>query len=306
MMLMAGVEAGNVATAILALFALATATIVLGWGYFRRYRVSRPPIGVMTLGDVLVLIVGIILIPYLYLALPGWLVGAILALGTFGILQLLLEPVLPGRWLSWVVAGGLVGADVLLAARAGTRSLSYLAVNDLVLILAVAGVTNLWVQSGFTARDLAVLAAVLTLYDLIATTLLPLTNELIGRLVGLPFTPLLTWPTGDDGWLGLGLGDLLLATVGPLVFRKAFGKPAGIVALVIALATIAAVMILPLTGWLQETFPVMVVLGPLLVAQYGYWIRRQGTERTTAAYLVAEPGPAQCVSAARPAPVSGG
>lgn len=294
------------ATAILGLFVLATATVLLGWGSFRRYRVSRPPIGVMTLGDVLVLIAGIMLIPYLYLALPGWLVGAILGLGTFGILQLLLEPVLPGRWLSWVVAGCLVVADVLLAARAGTSSLVYLALNDLVLILLVVGVTNLWAQSGLHARDLAVLAAVLTLYDLIATTLLPLTNELIGRLAGLPFTPLLAWSTGDGGWLGLGLGDLLLATVGPLVFRKAFGKAAGIAALILALAAIAAALLVPLTGWLEGTFPVMVVLGPLLVAQYGYWIRRQGTERTTAAYLAAEPGPAQCVLATRPATISGG
>jgi len=131
-----------------------------------------------------------------------------------------------------------------------------------------------------------------------------LTNELIGRLVGRPFTPMLARPVGDGGWLGLVLGDLLLSTVGPLVFRKASGKPAGIVALVIAFATIAAVMVLPLAEWLQKTFPVMVVLGPLLVAQYGYWIRRQGAERSTEAYLAAEPGSALCVPVAQPALVS--
>jgi hypothetical protein len=295
-----------VTTAILGLFTLSALTVLLGWGYFRRYRVSRPPIGVMTLGDVLVLIAGIILIPLLYLALPGWFVGAILALGTLGILQVLLEPVLPPRGLSWVVAAGLVGADALLAARAGATSLAYLAVNDLVLILVVVGVTNLWAQSGLRARDLAILAAALTLYDLIATALLPLTNDLIVRLAGLPFTPLLAWPTGDGGWLGLGLGDLLLATVGPLVMRKAFGKAAGLVVLVIALAALGVVLALPLSGWFYGTFPVMVMLGPLLVAQYRHWIRRQGTERTTAAYLAAEPGPGPCVSAARPALVSAG
>jgi len=85
------------------------------------------------------------------------------------------------------------------------------------------------------------------------------------------------------------LGDLLLATVGPLVFRKAFGKTAGTAALVIALAALAVVMILPLTGWLRGAFPVMVVLGPLLVVQYGYWLRVTGQERTTAAYLAADP-----------------
>ena len=34
--------------------------------------------------------------------------------------------------------------------------------------------------------------------------------------------------------------------------------------------------------------PVMTVLGPLMVAQYGYWIRRRGLERTTQQYLQAE------------------
>ena len=228
----------------------------------------------------------------------------ILALGSLSILQLLLQPVLPQPWLSWIAAGALVGANVLLAVRAGTSSLASLALNDLALILLVVGVTNLWAQSGLKARDLAVLAAVLAVYDLIATALLPLTVDLIARLATLPFTPLLAWPIGDGGWLGLGLGDLLLATIGPLVLRKAFGKTAGLVAFVIALSTIGVVLALPLFGLLRGAFPVMVVLGPLLVGQYAVWLRHKGTERTTAAYLAAEPGPAPCAASARPAPAS--
>jgi hypothetical protein len=273
----------------LALFALVALTVLLGWVYFRRYRVNRPPLGVMTLGDVAALIAGIVLIPYVYLFLPGWLVGGILALGTLGIVQLLLEPVLPLPWLSWPLALLLVAADILLAWRAGPDAVGYLAVNNLVIILVVIGVTNLWAQSGLKARDLALLGAALTLYDLIATALLPLTDELIARLAGLPFTPLLIWPLGEGLWMGIGLGDLLLATVGPLVFRKAYGRAAGITALVIALATIGALFALPLIGLLRGTFPVMVVLGPLLVAQYAYWQHRLGSERTTAEYLMAEP-----------------
>jgi hypothetical protein len=165
-------------------------------------------------------------------------------------------------------------------------------------------VTNLWAQSGLRARDLAVLAAALTAYDVIATALLPLTVDLIARLATLPFTPLLAWPTGDGGWLGLGLGDLLLATLGPLVLRKAFGKTAGLVALFISLATIGVVLALPLLGLLRGAFPVMVVLGPLLVGQYAVWLRHQGPERSTAAYLAAEPGPAPRATAAQPAPAS--
>ena len=39
----------------------------------------------------------------------------------------------------------------------------------------------------------------------------------------------------------------------------------------------------------MDTFPVMVVLGPLMVAQYLTWIWQRGTERTTWQYLQAEP-----------------
>jgi hypothetical protein len=95
------------------------------------------------------------------------------------------------------------------------------------------------------------------------------------------------WPLGGL-WLGLGLGDLLLATLFPLVMRKAYGKTAGVAAVIIALAAILFVLILPLLGFIEAVFPVMVVLGPLSVIQYLYWHSR-GPERTTWQYLTAEP-----------------
>ncbi len=110
---------------------------------------------------------------------------------------------------------------------------------------------------------------------------------MIERLAGLPFVPMLAWPLGDGQWLGIGLGDLLLATVGPLTLRKAYGRAAGMAAILVAMAAIAAVMFLGTFSRL-ETFPTMIVLGPLLVAQYLFW-RRRGAERTTAEYLGAEP-----------------
>src|SRR5215213_8093894 len=102
-----------IATAALALFALAALTVLLGMGYFRRYVMTRPPLGVMHLGDVAFMLGAIVLIPYLYLHLPGWLVAALFALGTLGLLQLLVEPMVPlpvRRWLPWVVAAALVAA----------------------------------------------------------------------------------------------------------------------------------------------------------------------------------------------------
>ncbi len=279
-------------TAAVGLFVLTTLVVVLGMDYFRRYAMTRPPLGVMTLGDVAFMLVAIILVPYLYLHLPGWLVTALFAVGALGLLQLLFEPMLTlpwRRWLPWVLAASLIAADILLARQGGIDRLPYLALNNVVLILTVVAVTNVWAQSGLRARDLAILAAALALYDLIATSLLPLTNDLIARLAGLPFTPVLAWPLADGRWAGIGLGDLLFATVGPLVLRKAFGRTAGQVAIVAALGAVALVFLASIGGLLPGTFPVMVLLGPLLTAQYLVWIRVKGRERTTAEYLRDEP-----------------
>jgi hypothetical protein len=284
----------SITTASLALWGLTALTISLGMGYFRRYSMTRPPLGVMHLGDVAFMLGAIILIPFLYLHLPGWLVAALFALGALGLLQLLVEPVAPlslRRWLPWVVAAALVAADILLARQGGTASRSFIAVNDIVLVLTVVAVINVWAQSGLRARDLAILNGALVVYDLVATSLLPVTNDLIARLAGLPFTPVLVWPMGHEQWLGIGLGDLLFATVGPLVFHKAFGRTAGIVAIVAALGAIGVVFLAGVRGLLPGTFPVMVVLGPLLVVQYAVWIRIKGEERTTVEYLRDEPLP---------------
>jgi hypothetical protein len=77
---------------------------------------------------------------------------------------------------------------------------------------------------------------------------------------------------------------LLLATVFPLVMRKAFGRAAGITAMVIALLALGTMLALPL----KVVFPAMVVLGPLMVLQYLYWRRQRGQERTMWQYLQEE------------------
>jgi hypothetical protein len=103
------------------------------------------------------------------------------------------------------------------------------------------------------------------------------------RLADLPFAPMLSWGSGSTA-MGIGLGDMLLATVFPLVMRKAFGRRAGIAAMVIALCAIGTMLALPLKG----VFPAMVVLGPLMVLQYLYWRRRRGRERTMWQYRAEE------------------
>jgi len=277
--------------AILVIFAHAALTVLLSWLYFRRYAIQRPPIGVFNLWDIVYMLSGIILVPYLYLVLPRWLVAGLLGLGLLSLVYFLLEPILRSRLGIWLVIIICLGLDVGAALRFGGQSVVFFAVNNVVQVMVVIGVTNLWAQSGLKARDAAILGVALTGYDFLFTSVLTIMTDLFNRLAGLPFTPLVGWPIGADGggWLAIGLGDLLLAAVFPLVMRKAYGRRAGITALVIGLGAMGVVVVLPILGILQGIFPVMVVLGPLMVLQYLYWRRQRGPERTTWAYLQAEP-----------------
>jgi hypothetical protein len=283
--------------AILIVFVHAAAVVLGGSLYFRRYTIQRPPIGVFNLWDVTFMLGSIVLIPYLYLILPRWLAAGVLGLGALGILYFMLEAVLLARRLIWPLVIIVLAADVGAALWLDSQSIAFFAINNMVQILVVIGVTNTWAQSGMKARDAAVLGAALVIYDFLFTSILPLMTNLFSHLAGLPFAPMVLWPYQPGQpfpaetihWLGIGLGDLLLATVFPLVMRKAYGRRAGLTALVTGLGAIVPIMLRPWLGVDIPMFPVMVVLGPLMGLQYVYWRRRCGPERTTRQYLQVEP-----------------
>lgn len=188
---------------------------------------------------------------------------------------------LRARWLIWSVVVTLLVTDAGASLCFGWTSSEFLALNNALQILAVVGVSNLWAQSGMKARDATLLGAGLIVYDALFTSVLPLMGELFQQLDGLPFAPLVAWPAGREGQsLAIGLGDLLLATVFPLVIRKAYSRRAGRVAVLVTCGALATVLGLPALGLTQTVFPVMVVLGPLMLAQYLYWRRQWGGERT--------------------------
>lgn len=276
----------DLAVAAAALWAHAAAAVLLAWGYFGRYRMTRPPIGVMGLGDVAIMMVFIVLIPYLYLALPLWLTAGLVFAGSAGLLYFVAEPVLRARPAVWLAVLGLCAADVAAARQFGTEGQGFFLVNNLVVVLMVVGVVNLWAQSGMKARDAAILGGALVVYDFVATSMLPLMADVMARLGTLPFAPMVAWrlPTAagslaGGGFTAMGMGDLLMAAVFPLVMRKGYGDAAGRAALGLGLAAIAGVIGLPFAGLDVPIFPVMVVLGPLMVAQYLFWRRRLGRER---------------------------
>jgi hypothetical protein len=230
------------------------------------------------------MIAGILLIPYLYLALPTWLVAGLLGLSALSVIYFCLEAVLPHRWVIWLVVVGLGVSDVAVLSLFGGHNAAFFMVNNGVQILAVVGVTNLWTQSGLKARDTAILGGALVIYDYLFTAQLPLMDDLFRQLDGLPFAPMVAWSPGEGQWGAIGLGDLLLATVFPLVMRKAYGTSAGLTALGLILAGLLGVTLIVGSGWWPASFPVMVILGPLMVAQYGYWRWRRGQERTMRQY----------------------
>lgn len=269
-------------------FAGGTVAAWLSWLYFRRWTITRPPIGVFNLRDVAVLMTAIAVIPYVYLELPLIVVAGVLTLTVTSILYFTLEPVLRRRSAILGVAAVAVAADVALALTEGTTSNAFLAVNNTLMVVAVAGVANLWAQSGMGARDVTVLAAALAVYDFIATSQLTLMTDLISRLGEIPFVPFLAWDTASGNGLGVGLGDLLLLSAFPLVMRKSFGRVAGLAGLSIGLAVLAGILLVVELGVIDTAIPVMVVLGPIMVAQYAFWDRRL-PQRTTWQYLRAEP-----------------
>src|SRR6266567_6623241 len=218
-----------------------------GWCYFRCYTISRPPIGIFTRTDLALMMVMIILVPFLYLWLPFWLAASLFILSILSILYATWEPVVQARWLIWLVVLVVMALDVWAALFLRTYPGVFSAVNNVVLLMVSIGVANLWAQSGMKARDVALLSGFLAVYDLIATTYLPLTSDLFTRLAGIPFTPLLSWGVGKSA-LGIGLGDMLLVTVFPLIMYKAFSRRAGMMAVVLNLLAIGGMRFLPFTG----------------------------------------------------------
>lgn len=254
------------------------------WLYFGRYRLQRPPIGVFNLWDVGAMLAGIVVIPYLYLLLPTGLVVSLLGLAALSMGYFCLEPVVQQRWQGWAIVL-LLGASNLGAHYwDGAPRTLFWALHNLLQIIVVVGITNLWVQSGMKARDIALMGGLLIGYDYLFTTVLPLMDNLFRQVGHLPFAPLVAWQTAAGQWVAIGLGDLLMAAVFPLVLRKAYGRAMGQLALGLALGTLAVVMYLAATGLFQETLPLMVILGPLMVLQYGLWRWQCGHERTMVQY----------------------
>ncbi|KAA2262674.1 hypothetical protein F0L68_12320 [Solihabitans fulvus] len=265
-------------SSVLVTLAGCVALVALSLFYLRRWRIERPPIGVVNLRDIVIMSVVLVLIPPLYLRLPSFGVIAVLALVFTVVLSTVLRPVL-GQKASWLVALALVGVEI------AHRSL---ALNDVLVLLVLIGAANLWVQSGMRARDVAVFAAGLTVYDALATLVFPTMVDFFGKLATLPLTPVLGWGSGSAG-MAVGMGDLLVVVLWTLTLTKSRSLAAGLVGGALGLTALAALMLVLYLGWVNRGLPAMILLGPLILVQYA--VLRRRPERTWAEYAGTPPVP---------------
>jgi hypothetical protein len=274
----------------LGLAGLAAATLLATLGYFTHVPLARPTIGALDLSDVAVLFVMITLAPCLYVVLPPTAVAAVVCVGLVSSLLLILEP-LVGR-ANWPVVLALVAIDGALVSIGPTPAAC--AANDALAVLALMAIANIWAQSGMRARDAALLAAALTIYDAVATSWLGLTGRLFSHVWNVPFAPVLAWPTTHGHAYLLGAGDVLVAALLPVVITKAYGRRPGVLAGVATFTSIVAAIAISAHHELSGVLPVMLVLGPVAVGCWFACHRRQPRERTTYEYRLAlelAPGP---------------
>ncbi|MGW6240436.1 hypothetical protein [Streptomyces sp. NPDC055094] len=202
------------------------AITVAGAVYFARVRMPRPPVGTYELPDVVAMTAVVVAAPLVYLAVPRTAVAVVFGLVLCVALQFTLAPLIGGgrAWLA---------AAVSVAATAGCAfadlPVAVTALTDVLLAIAVVGVANMWAQSGLRSVHAAWFAGLLCCYDLVATGLTSVMDRFAAQVMGLPFAPLLA-VTQDRPPVALGLGDLLLLVLFPLVALKAFGRAAGLLA----------------------------------------------------------------------------
>jgi hypothetical protein len=251
--------------------------IGLGLVHVRRYTVSRPPIGLVVRSDVVVMAVSVVIAPLLYLELPATLVAAVFGLVTVVAIQTAAAPLLGGRPAAL--------SALLLCAATWTvwllgHPLPTTLLTDVGLAVAVIGVTSMWVQGGMRAAHVAAFAALLTGYDLAATSLTTLMTRFADHLHGLPFAPQLIIPGSHGILVGIGLGDLVMLVLFPMAAAKAFGRGPAVTAGVVGVAVTALIAALFWWRVVSTAVPVLAFLGPLIVVQYTVWRRRGYRERT--------------------------
>jgi hypothetical protein len=283
--------------------------------YFRRVRLDRPPIGTFNGRDIGILLTFIIALPFLYAALPGWALTCFLALTFASALSIGYRPVLGRTW-SWVLIGLLIGANLwtsrtMLGTVAGWQL--WWAELSVLVALAAISVANLYVQGGMKLRYVAWLALALGGYDVIFSSVYPLTSKLTQEFLGAPLDPSLGMRFGIDNF-AIGIGDLLIFALFAVAVYKAYGRPAARLAfgLIVVFGALVPSLVPLVINFVDARTDILVpaqaFFGPAAFICYLWMRHRYGRERTMAEYRASAGGapaavPAQPAPAAEPASV---
>jgi hypothetical protein len=252
--------------------------------FFRHVRLQRPAIGTFNGRDIVVLFVFIVTLPILYLTVPHAVLTGFLLLTFISALAIGYRPVVP-RAVLWPAIAGLVGADMAVAAVMGQSVglwQAYWIVNSMLMMLAVAAVSNLYIQGGMKLSHVAWFALGLAVYDPVFSFVFPITDQLANRFAGFALDPSMGFRFGPH-IQNIGIGDLLVFTLFVLAAYRGYGRRAAVVsaAAVVLAGGIVPIMLPSLVSGLNTeggfVIPVQTFFGPVAFALYA-WFRRHGAE----------------------------
>jgi len=261
----------------------------------------------------------------LYLAVPGPVLTGFLVLTFSSALGIGLRPIVAARYRR-VLIPVLIGSEIvvtytLLGAPRGLQL--YWALTSIIVLLAAMGVSNLYVQGGLRLHQVAWFTLFLAAYDLIFSTVIPLTPQLAAAFEGRPLNASIGWAAGGYS-ANIGLGDLLVYGLFVTAAYKAFDRRGALWAFAtiflfgaLAPALAPAVVSHFNQGAVGVVIPAQLFFGPAAFAVAAR-LRRRHPERTTAQWLTEQaarlgPAPAPAPAAAvldtrvgdRPVPVAG-
>jgi hypothetical protein len=288
------------------------ATVLLGLVYFRHVRLPRPAIGAFNAHDIAILFVFIVTLPALYVVLPPLLLTGFLVTTFVSALSIGYKPLLPGPMV-WLGIAALIGVNIWVA-RGDLGTMTgwqlYWGLTSVAVLLAAAAIANLYVQGGMRLQHVAWFALGLAVYDPVFSLVIPLTVRLADTFAGFPLDPSIGFRAGVNN-ANIGIGDLLVYTLFTVAAYKAYGRRAATYSLgaVLTFGGLVPVLV-PLVmssftrGNIGFVVPAQTFFGPAAFALY-LWLRRQGPERSMAAWLTAGDGTQPYAALAlAPAPIA--
>lgn len=259
--------------------------------YFQRIRLERPPVGVFNVRDIVVVFVFIFTLPFLYLILPGVMLTGMLIITFSSAMYIGLRPLIRPLYLLPLIiillVTNIIVTETLLGSRSGWQL--YWVLTNIIVLVTVVSVSNLYVQGGMRLQHVAWFAFILAFYDGFFAFVFPILGKLADSVEGRPFDPSIGFAMGPYN-ANIGIGDLLVYTLFIVAAYKGFGKRGLIATFVIVpifgalLPGTAPLVIAATIRSIGFAVPAQVFFGPAALITY-FLLSRQAPERKMAEWL---------------------